>query len=83
MLRRSHDAQAYRHPVCSIQLTDMSDGGVGAHTDVPLQPHELVAVFIPPHGNEGGFDLYGHVVRCQPTGDGYDIGIALDLRPAV
>lgn len=82
MLRRNHEAGAYLFPICSIQLIDMSDGGVGARTDVPLKTNEPVAVFIPPHGNERGFDLYGHVVRCDPASQGYHVGIAFDYRPA-
>lgn len=83
LLRRSHETTVYRHPVCSIHLCDLSDHGIGAHSDLPLHPDEPVAVFLPPHGSERGVDLIGHIARVEPDAtSGYRIGIAFDPRPA-
>lgn len=82
MLRRSHDSQAYRQRFFMVQLRDLSDGGAGLHTDMPLGLDEPIAVCFPPSGADHGFDVIGHVVRCVPDGDGYRLGIQFDPRPA-
>lgn len=83
LLRRSHDTLIYQQPVCSIHLEDMSDHGIGAHCDLPLKLDEPIAVFLPPHGNERGVDILGHIARITPDKhSGYHIGIAFDPRPA-
>ena len=86
-IRRTHELNAYRHPLCSLQMQNLSDGGLSAISDMPLSPDEVVTVCFPPHGAERGFDLYGHVLRCQPnvtddSGHGYAIAIVFDQRPA-
>ncbi len=82
VLRRSHEPLAYRQPVCSFQLQDMSDGGLGARCEMPLALDEPVAVFLPPHGAERGIDLLGHIVRCDAGEGGYRIAVQFDTRPA-
>ena len=81
-LRRDHRIDAYRHPVCSLQMVNMSDGGLAATCDIALDVDESVAVFFPPHGPERGFDLYGHVVRCLPGEHGYALAIQFDHKAA-
>lgn len=68
--------------ICSLRLTDMSDSGLGAVVSEPLEIGSTLAVFFPPHGPERGFDLYGQVVRCQPTDRGHELGIRFDARAA-
>jgi hypothetical protein len=82
LLRRSHDSQAYRQRFYAVQLRDLSDTGAGLRTDAPVGLDEPVAVCFPPHGFERGFDMIGHVVRCTPDGDGYQLAIQFDPRPA-
>ncbi len=83
VLRQSSRQEPYRFPVCTIQLRDLSDEGVGAHSETELTTDESVTVFIPPHGAEPGIDLMGHVVRCLPDENGgYDVGIMLHMRCA-
>jgi len=72
------DRQAPNHQITSLQLKDMSDDGVGAITDEPLETGTRLALFFPPHGNAPGFDLYGTVVRCQSRGAMREVGIELD-----
>jgi len=82
VLRRSHDVQAYRQPICSIQLRDFSEGGLAATCQTPLQPNEPVAVCFPPHGTDPGLDRFGHVLRCEADEFGYRVAIAFDRRTA-
>lgn len=85
--RLDHDPDAYRFRLCSIQLHDISAGGLCAVSDVPFEKFELVCVHFPPHGHEPGFELIGHVVRCTPAHrpdepNGYEVGICFDTRAA-
>ena len=70
-----------RGRICSLQLVDLSDHGIGAIAQEPVTVGTHICVFFPPHGPERGFDLYGTVVRCTPRDWGHEIGIDLDTRP--
>lgn len=61
--------------ICSFELRDMSDRGIGvwAYDDVPTDSR--VTVFFPPHGGDPGFDMTGRIVRCVARDAGYEIGI--------
>lgn len=82
MLRRAHTTECHRQPICCVQLEDLSDGGVSAHSDMPLAIDEPVAVLFPPCGPQRGVDLLGHVIRCDPDHDGYHLAVAFDRLPA-
>ena len=72
-----------RNRICPLQLVDISDRGLGAIVQDPVEPNTRIAVFFQPHGPERGFDLYGRVVRCRRRDDyGYEIGIRFDARQA-
>lgn len=86
-MRREHDTEAYRHPACRLELCNISETGVAAISDVPLDTDATIRIVFPPHGGEAAIELTGHVVRCLPwTGDaddaeprsGYEIAIAFD-----
>ena len=76
----NHDSDAGKR-ICSFQLVDLSEHGIGAISQEPVEVGSHVAVFFPPHGPERGFDLYGTVVRCTPRDWGHEIGIDLDVKP--
>jgi hypothetical protein len=80
--RCDHDPLAYRHRTCSLDLKNLADGGLAAHSDVPLRPDETVTVFFPAHGPEHGIDRIGHVIRCRPVQKGYEVAIKFDLDRA-
>ncbi len=67
-----------RRRITTLHLRDVSDTGMGALCEHPLTRGTRVALLIPPHGPESGFDVFGEVVRCKPAHRGYEIGIALD-----
>lgn len=91
-MRLDHNMHAYRHPLCSLRLRNLSDGGVGAISDYPLAIDERVSVYFQPHGAEQGFEIQGHVVRCMPLRGGaedaelrttgYEIGLRFDPAAA-
>jgi len=69
--------------ICSLRLLDMSDSGLGAVSQSPLEKDAPITVFFPPHGNERGFDLTGYVVRCSPQqSGGHSVGIRLGRQVA-
>ena len=81
----NEDEQEDRHRICSMQLLNMSDTGLGMLCDEPVELNSMITVIFPPHGPERGFDLTGRVVRCyesEETEGGHEIGIYLEERPA-
>lgn len=80
--RLDHTVAAYRAPQVSLALRDLSFGGLSAITQEPLQKGERVTVFFPPQGALRGWDAYGKVLRCDPSGFGYRIAVAFDPLPA-
>ena len=67
-----------RNCIMSVELRDMSDIGLGITTTDPIELGSRITVFFPPHGIDGGFDKFGHVVRCDENDQGkYTVGIRL------
>jgi len=77
------DGEEHRNRICSLELRDMSDTGVGAVTGEPLPREGNITIFLPPHGPERGFDLYGEIAWCREDrsgGEGYEIGVRLNRQ---
>lgn len=68
--------------ITSLQLLNMSDGGLGALAQEPIEPGSRITIFFPPHGPEKGMDLFGCIVRQSPRDHGYEIGIRFQQRLA-
>ena len=66
-----------RNRICSLELRDVSEGGLGAVSGDELPKGATMTVFFPPHGPERGFDMYGKVAWCRPADDGFEIGLEL------
>ena len=80
--RLDHTLSALRQPQLKLMLHDLSCGGLCALSDAPLAPGERVSVFVPPNGVSGGWNAYGRVVRCNPSGMGYRVAVEFDPLPA-
>ena len=79
------DTEEHRNRICSLELMNMSDSGMGVISSEPIAVDSSITVFFPPHGPERGFDLYGRVVRCLPCVEdrqGHMVGIRLEKRQA-
>ena len=65
--------------IFQLDLIDESARGLAAATGIPLPPGSSLSVRTSP-----GLDNWrrGVVVRCVPTGRGYRIGVAYELRRA-
>jgi hypothetical protein len=81
-MRLDHSLPARQQPHLSLSLRDLSLGGLSAVTDAPVSAGERVSVYFPPEGLRQGWDAYGRVIRCQPSGVGYRVAVAFDPLPA-
>src|SRR5256885_14409351 len=80
--RLDHTLPALRHPQVKLLLRDLSVGGLCALSDTPLATGERVTLFVPPNGISGGWNAYGRVIRCTPSGMGYRVAVEFDPLPA-
>jgi hypothetical protein len=76
-----HPPKDYHH-ICSLQLRDQSDTGLGGLSHEPIAIGRHITLFFPPHGYDRGYDMVGVIVRCIQKDDQYDIGISLRQRLA-
>ncbi len=81
-LQQPADPQDHQARICSLQLLNISDTGLGAICPEPVDPGTRISVFFPPHAAEGGFDLFGTVVRCVHREAGHEIGIRFSQKHA-
>lgn len=61
--------------ICSLELVDLSDTGLGGLSDEPLPIGAQITVFIAPRGAQRGYDRRGTVVRCQPRNRRHHIAV--------
>ena len=81
-LQSSLTPEGHRKRICSIELLNLSDGGLGAVVEDPIDVDSDISVIFSPHGPESGIHLHGRVVRCSRTERGHEIGVRFDSRPA-
>ena len=80
--RLDHTLTALRQPVLKMSLRDVSAGGLCALSDTPIDAGERVTISVPGQGVFGGWDAYGRVIRCTPSGAGYRVAVEFDRLPA-
>lgn len=80
--RLDHTLAALRQPVLKVSLRDVSAGGLCALSDTPIAAGERVTISVPGPTVFGGWDAYGRVIRCSPSGAGYRVAVEFDLLPA-
>ena len=80
--RLDHSIEAHRQPHLSLALRDLSIGGLSAISQLPVGRGERLSVFFPPQGASRGWDAYGRVLRCEPSGLGYRVAVEFDALPA-
>ena len=65
--------------VCdTLQMQDISRGGMGAVADRWLYPGQKVMLRLPTHPANGRRNLSATVVRCKRIQEGYRIGLQFD-----
>jgi hypothetical protein len=80
--RLDHTIEARQEPRMNLQLRDLSVGGLSALSDRPLSKGEHLTVTFPPQGTLRGWDAFGRVLRCDPSGLGYRVAVEFDPLPA-
>src|SRR4051812_18785014 len=80
--RLDNTLAALRQPVLRMSLRDVSAGGLCAISDTPIAAGERVTISVPGRGIFGGWDAYGRVIRCSPSGTGYRVAVEFDRLPA-
>src|SRR5690349_1032475 len=80
--RTDHTLPARQQPHLTLQLRDLSLGGLSAISPAPLEEGERVVVVFPRQGFAGGWDALGRVLRCEPSALGYRIAMEFDQLPA-
>ena len=81
-MRLDHTIEAHRAPHLSFALRDLSLGGLSAISQTSIGTGERISVFFPPQGSMRGWDAYGRVLRCEPSGLGYRVAVEFDPLPA-
>jgi hypothetical protein len=80
--RHDNTLDARQLPRLNLMLRDLSLGGLSAICDHPLKQGEQLTVFFPRSGMLNGWDAFGRVLRCDPSGLGYRVAVEFDPLPA-
>jgi hypothetical protein len=80
--RLDHTLPALRNPSLTLNVRDLSAGGLSALSDLPLLPGERIAVTFPTQGLRMGWDACGTVLRCEPAALGYRIAVEFEQVPS-
>lgn len=80
--RHDHTIDARQMPRLNLMVRDLSLGGLSAISDHPLSRGEHLTVFFPRSGASRGWDAFGRVLRCDPSGMGYRVAVEFDPLPA-
>ena len=86
--RLDHTLAALRQRHVSLDLRDVSAGGLSALCESPVERGERLVVTFPPRRDDdtgrfhAGWDAFGRVIRCQASGVGYRVAVEFDARSA-
>jgi len=80
--RLDHTIPALQSPRICLRLSDVSDDGISAISDRPVATGEHVGINFSTQANQRPWDVYGRVVRCEPSEIGYRLAVEFDLPPA-
>jgi hypothetical protein len=80
--RMDHTIEARQQPRLLMMLRDLSLGGLSAICDRPVDTGEHLSVNFPATGLLRGWDAFGRVLRCDPSGMGFRVAVEFDPLPA-
>ena len=81
-MRLDHTIPALRAPRLNLRLRDVSTDGISAISDRPVATGEHVGICFSAQANQRPWDVYGRVVRCEPSKSGYRVAVEFDPLPA-
>jgi len=64
--------------VDSLNMRDISRGGLGAYSVRPYYPGQRIVLNLPIPTDGGRRNVYATIVRCRQEEDGYTVGFAFD-----
>ncbi|MBN2581675.1 MAG: PilZ domain-containing protein [Planctomycetes bacterium] len=70
------ESQGGHKRVLSVQIKDISKGGVCGVVEDELSGNEQLILFVPPQGGRGGRDVRGRVTRCEKVEGHFRIGMS-------
>ncbi len=62
----------------SLQMQDISRGGMGAISERPYYPGQRVVLCLPLTAAKGRRNIYATIRRCRQIEDGYQLGMEFD-----
>ncbi len=62
----------------SLQMQDISRGGLGAISEKPYYPGQRVILCLPMSAAKGRRNVYATIRRCRRVEDGYSLGMEFD-----
>lgn len=79
--RLDNTLPAQRAPRFSLNVLDISEGGIAATSRQPVQDGERLLIVMPP---EAGVTrrVFGRVIRCSARRNGWHLAIQFDFVPA-
>jgi len=80
--RMDHSIEARQQPRLLMMLRDLSLGGLSAICDRPVDCGERLSVSFPATSMLRGWDAFGRVLRCDPSGLGFRVAVEFDPLPA-
>lgn len=63
----------------TLQMVDISRGGMGAVVDRRLRPGQRIVLCLPMHPDGQRRNVYASVVRCQKASEGYRVGLEFEF----
>jgi hypothetical protein len=80
--RLDHSVQARRQPRLTLEVRDLSLGGMSGISDYPIEEGEHLSVLFPPRAGLPAWNGFGRVVRCEPSALGFRVAVEFDPLPA-
>ncbi len=80
--RMDNSLLAQRNPKMSLTIIDVSEGGLSAISRSPVEAGERLLVLFPDDCAPIGGRVFGKVIRCRATAEGWKIAMRFDFTPA-
>ena len=74
------DDTEHQRKIMSIELRDLSEGGLGAVCAEPIDRGTRVWICMPGNTGHPSSDLHGKVCWCRKAEDGWALGIQLEAQ---
>jgi hypothetical protein len=80
--RMDNSLHAQRNPKLSLTIIDVSEGGLSAISRSPVEAGERLLILFPDDCAPIGGRVFGKVIRCKATAEGWKLAMRFDITPA-